>query len=76
MAIHTLTAYVEQDPETGLYVGKVPGLPGAHTQGATLDELRSNLEEVVGLVLDALEARGEPVSIPPFVGIQQVTVSR
>ena len=32
----TLTAVVEHDPETGLYVGIVPGLPGAHTQGAAL----------------------------------------
>jgi len=76
MTVHTLTAYVEQDPETGLYVGTVPGVPGAHTQAATLDELRHNLEEVVGLILEAHEARGEQVSIPPFVGIQQVTVSR
>ncbi len=36
----TFTAYVEQDPETGLYVGIVPGIPGAHTQAATLDELQ------------------------------------
>ena len=40
----TLTAVVEQDPETGLYVGMVPGLPGAHSQGATLDELMANLK--------------------------------
>jgi predicted RNase H-like HicB family nuclease len=47
-----LTAYVEQDPETQLYVGVVPGLPGAHTQAASLDELRANLEEVIGLLLE------------------------
>lgn len=33
----TFTAYVEFDPETKLYVGTVPGLLGAHSQGATLD---------------------------------------
>jgi predicted RNase H-like HicB family nuclease len=48
----TLTAVVEQDPETGLYVGIVPSLPGAHTQAATLDELMPNLKEVVALVLE------------------------
>ena len=47
------TAYVEWDPDTRLYVGVVPGLPGAHTQAATLDELRSNLSEVVALCLEA-----------------------
>jgi len=41
----TLTAYVEFDPETNLYIGLIPGIPGAHTQGATLDELQQNLRE-------------------------------
>ena len=36
----TFTAYVEWDPDTRLYVGIVPGIPGAHTQGASLDELQ------------------------------------
>ncbi len=76
MSLQTLTAYVEQDPETGLYVGVVPGLPGAHTQGATLDELRKNLEEVIALVLDARAASGESLDLPAFVGIQQITVAR
>jgi predicted RNase H-like HicB family nuclease len=35
----TYTAVIEQCPDTGLYVGYVPGFPGAHTQGETLDEL-------------------------------------
>ena len=43
--MRTFTAYVEWDPETHLYVGMVPGVPGAHTQGATLDELQHNLKE-------------------------------
>lgn len=45
----TFTAYVEWDPETGLYVGTVPGVPGAHTQAASLDELRRNLQEVLSM---------------------------
>ena len=49
----SFTAYVEWDADTRLYVGTVPGLPGAHTQAATLDELRSNLSEVVALCLEA-----------------------
>ncbi len=46
------TAYAEFDPETRLYVGIVPSVAGAHTQAATLDELRSNLEEILELCLD------------------------
>jgi predicted RNase H-like HicB family nuclease len=47
----TVTAYVEWDPATKLYVGIVPGILGAHTQGATLDELQKNLKEVLELCL-------------------------
>lgn len=48
----TFTACVEFDSETKLYVGTIPGLPGGHSQGATLDELRENLQEVVELILE------------------------
>jgi predicted RNase H-like HicB family nuclease len=48
----TFSAYVEWDPETKLYVGIVPGIPGAHSQAATLDELHKNQEEVVKLCLE------------------------
>ena len=46
------TAYIEKDPETGYYVGIVPGIPGAHTQAESLDELNENLKEVVELCLE------------------------
>ena len=67
------TAYVEWDPDTRLYVGVVPGLPGAHTQAATLDELRSNLSEVVALCLEAYQ--GDIHDLPRFVGLQQVEIA-
>ena len=46
-----LTAIFEKVPEG--YIGYVPELPGAYTQGATLEEARSNLVEAVQLVLEA-----------------------
>jgi predicted RNase H-like HicB family nuclease len=47
---------IERDPKTGLYIGYIPGWPGAHAQAETLDELAANLEEVIALlVLDAVE---------------------
>lgn len=49
---HSFTAYVEWDPESRLYIGVIPGIPGAHTQAASLDELRDNLKEVLELCLD------------------------
>ena len=50
----TFTAYVEWDPDTNLYVGMVPGIPGAHTQADSLDELRNNLKEVLEPCLEEL----------------------
>ena len=69
----TFTAYVEWDPETRQYVGIVPGIPGAHTQGATLDELHKNLKEVLELCLE--EYKGSTKDLPKFVGLQQIEVS-
>lgn len=46
------TAVIEKCPETQLYVGHVPGFPGAHSQGATLDELDQNLQEVIEMLLE------------------------
>jgi predicted RNase H-like HicB family nuclease len=51
---YTFTAHIEKDSETGLYFGYIPSLPGAHTQGETLDEFHKNLEEVAALCLEEL----------------------
>ena len=67
----TYTAVVEKDQETGLYVGYIPGFPGAHSQGATLEELRENLVEVVSMLLEDDERPVETV----FVGTQQIEVA-
>jgi predicted RNase H-like HicB family nuclease len=45
------TAVFRQVPEG--YIGFVEELPGANTQGATLEEARANLQEAVAMVLDA-----------------------
>jgi predicted RNase H-like HicB family nuclease len=69
----TFTAFIEFDEETKLYVGIVPGVPGAHTQAASLDELRTNRQEVLELCLeeqgDLRERR------PKFVGVQEIEVA-
>lgn len=46
------TAVVERCADTGYYVGYVPGLPGAHSQAETLEELNANLREVIILILE------------------------
>jgi predicted RNase H-like HicB family nuclease len=52
-----LTAVFRKVPDG--YVAFVEELPGANTQGATLDEARSNLREAVELVLEANRALAE-----------------
>ena len=66
----TFTAVIEKCPDTGLYVGYVPGFPGAHTQAETLDELQNNLREVITMLLED----GEPDIDTIFVGTQTVSV--
>ena len=66
----TYTAVVERCPDTGMYVGYVPGFPGAHTQAESLDELNNNLREVIGMLLE----EGEPSMEAEFVGTQTVIV--
>ena len=68
-----LTAIFRKVPEG--YIGFIEELPGANTQGDTLEEVRANLREAARLVLDANrilveeETRGaevirEPLRIP------------
>jgi len=68
--MRTFTAVVERDPETGLFVGYVPGFTGAHSQGATLDELQENLREVVSMLMED----GEPKLEAEFVGTQAISI--
>lgn len=65
------TAVIERCPDTGLYVGFVPGFAGAHSQGESLDELQSNLREVIEMLLED----GEPELDSEFVGTQSITVA-
>lgn len=68
------TAYIEKDVETDCYVAIVPGIPGAHTQADTLDELQARLKEVIELCLEEMDPEDKGY-IPEFVGLQQIEVS-
>lgn len=69
-ATRSFTVVVERDPDTKLYIGYVPGFAGAHSQAKTLDELQTNMQEVIALLLED----GDPDIDAEFVGIQQVAV--
>ena len=68
--MRTFTAVVEKCPNTGLYVGFVPGFPGAHSQAETLEELNKNLREVLQMLFED----GEPEFEGEFIGTQNVVV--
>ena len=69
--MRSFTAVVERCPDTGLYVGYIPGFAGAHTQAESLDELQANLQEVTEMLLED----GEPTLDSEFVGTQLVIVA-
>ena len=65
------TAVIERCPETNLYVGYIPGFPGAHSQAETLDELNRNLKEVVEMLIED----GDPTMDGEFIGTQLVEIA-
>ncbi len=67
----TFTAIIEYDPETGQYIGLVPDVPGVHTLGNSLEEVRKNLKEVIELVLEEL---GDEVGNQEFVALEMIEV--
>ena len=67
----TYSYIVEKCPDTSIYVGYVPGFPGAHSQAATLDELQQNMREAIELLLED----GEPDLEAEFIGLQTVKVA-
>jgi predicted RNase H-like HicB family nuclease len=66
----TFTAIIEKDSDTNLYVGYIPGFPGAHSQGETLDELQENLREVIEMLLE----NDDLVMETEFIGTQQIAI--
>ena len=62
---------VERDPETDPLVGYVPGWPGAHTQGADIEELQQNLREVIEMLLED----GEPALESQLIDVRTIQVA-
>ena len=69
--MRTFDFVVERDPGTGVYVGCVPGWPGAHSQGADLNEVERNLQEVIEMLLED----GEPALESEFLGVRRIQVA-
>ena len=71
MAKFDFTILIEKD-EDGMFVAEVPDLKGCYTQGVTLEEVMTNIREVIELCL-----RTQKNEIVPseFIGVQRVEVS-
>lgn len=70
-AERTFTAVIHRCPETRLYLAFVPGFPGAYTQAESLDELCSNLRDVIILLLE----NGGTRMHSEFVGVQTLAIA-
>ncbi len=65
------TAIIEREADSDMLVAYVPGFPGAHAQGRTMEELNQRLTEVIRMLLED----GEPQLQAEFVGTQNVKVA-
>lgn len=68
MANREFYVLIEKD-EDGIFVGEVPQLKGCYTQGKTIDELMTNMKEVIELCLE-----DQDVDLPESVGIQKIEI--
>jgi predicted RNase H-like HicB family nuclease len=60
--VQNFAIVIHEDPDGGFW-GEVPALPGCYSQGETVDELKRNIREAIGGVLEVLKQEGrEPDS--------------
>ena len=72
MKVYNYTVIIEQD-EDGIYVAKVPDIPGCYTQGKTVEQVMERIKEAIEVCVEAEKKE----TYPPlkFVGIQQIEVA-
>ena len=68
MEIQTFLVLIEQD-EDGIYVAKVPDIPGCYTQGKTIEQAMERIREAIQVCLESETEEPTPLK---FVGLQQV----
>ena len=67
MKNYKFSAEIIKDREIGQYIGIIPGVPGAHSQATTLDELYHNLQDVLQLCIQEMTDE-ELNNLPDFIG--------
>ncbi len=66
----TFTVLIEQD-EGGIYVVKVPEIPGCYTQGKTVEQAMERIKEAIQV---CVESEKEEFPQMKFIGIQQLEI--
>ena len=69
--INNFTVVIEQD-EDGIFIAKVPDIPGCYTQGKTVEQVMERVKEAIEVCLEAEEGQYEPLK---FVDVRQVEVT-
>ena len=69
---NSYTVLIEQD-EDGIYIAKVPDIPGCYTQGKSVEQVMERIKEAIEVCLEAESTESyKPLK---FVGIQQIEVA-
>jgi predicted RNase H-like HicB family nuclease len=68
---YSFTIVIEQD-EDGIYIAKVPDIPGCYTQGRTVEQVMERIKEAIQVCIEAEEDKD--ILPMKFVGVQQLEV--
>jgi len=74
MKNYKFSTEIIKDKEINQYIGVIPGVPGAHSQASSLDELYLNLQDVLQLCVQEMTDE-ELNNLPDFVGYQEISVA-
>ena len=70
--VYNYLVLIEKD-EDGIYVAKVPDIPGCYTQGKTVEQAMERIKEAIEVCLEADKNEINPMR---FIGIQKIQVER
>ena len=68
--VRNFTVLIEQD-EDGIYVAKIPGIPGCYTQGKTIQQAMERVKEAIQVCLEADKEERHQMK---FIGLQHIEV--
>lgn len=71
MEKHNFSVIIEQD-EDGIFVAKVPDIPGCYTQGKTIQQVMERVREAIQVCLESEKREIRPLK---FIGLQQIEVA-